>query len=173
MQEKRRRKRFHEATYAVMQVQYEAGELTLEAIGDLHDCSASYVCKEARERNWIRRRPAPAGGSPTTPPRPPRRRNPHATMLKRMRKVINGKLKQMEDDLKTGAANSADLERDAKVVTSMIGGMQKVPRPEEDKVRDAQAGNAGGTDEVERLQREIIERFERIQLRRLSQAGSE
>jgi hypothetical protein len=73
--------------------------------------------------------------------------------------------------------SSADLDRDAKAIASMIGGMQKVvPVPDEDKVSkpdDARCAAVANTDEVERLQREIIERFERIEKRRQAERGSQ
>ncbi len=160
---------FDVATLALIKVDYEESDLTLNLIGDKYGCSGAYICKLAKLHDWKRRRPQPEGSAP--PPR--RRRDPRVTMTKRMCKVINGKLKEMEQGIKSGDMSAADVERNAKVVTSMIGGLQKVPAPEGDKVRDAQSTKAGAVDEVERLQREIIERFERILRRRETQGRSQ
>jgi hypothetical protein len=156
------------ATEAAIKFDYEETNLTLNAIGAKHGRSGAWVCKLARLRGWKRRRPQ----AEESAPRPRRRHDPRATMTRRMCKVINGKLKDMEQGMKTGDMSAADVERNTKVVTSMIGSLQKVDAPGEDKVGDAQSTNAGAKNEVERLQREIIERFERIQRRREAQGGS-
>ena len=75
--------------------------------------------------------------------------------------------------MKTGENCAADVERNTKVVTSMIGSLQKVRAPGEDKLGDVQSTNAGAKDDVERLQREIIERFERIQRRRDAEGAAD
>ena len=168
MEAKRRRKPFDAATLAAIEIDHDAGELTLEAIGKKYGCSGANICKLAKLHGWKRRRPPDAAVPP-----PPRRtpRNPRTVMRRRMCKVINGKLKEMEQGMQSGELSADDLERGAKVVTSMLG-LHKLGAPEEDKVRDAQSTNAGAKDDVERLQREIIERFERIQRRREAERGS-
>ena len=168
MDAKRRRKPFDAATLAAIEIDHDAGELTLDAIGKKYGCSGAYICKLAKLHGWKRRRP-PDGA---VPPRRRTRRNPRTVMRRRMCKVINGKLKEMEQGMKTGDMSAADVERNTKVVTSMLGGLHKLGAPEEDKVGDAPSTNAGAKDDVERLQREIIERFERIQRRREAERGS-
>jgi hypothetical protein len=168
MDAKRRRKPFDAATKAAIKHEYEESNLTLEAIGEKHGRSGAWVCKLAKLRGWKRRRPP----DEAVPPRRRTRRNPRTVMRRRMCKVINGKLKEMEQGMKTGDMSAADVERNTKVVTSMLGGLYKLGAPEEDKVGDAQSTNAGAKDDVERLQREIIERFERIQRRRQAERGS-
>jgi hypothetical protein len=182
MNAKRRTKRFDDATLAVIEVDHNAGELTLNAIGKKYGCSGAYICKLARELGWPRRRPASAGATKTTasadgavsaaPAKKKRPPDVRVMIKRRMCKVINEKLKEMEQGMKTGDMSAADVERNTKVVTSMIGSLQKVATPGEDKVGDAQSTNAGAKDDVERLQREIIERFERIQRRREIEGGS-
>ena len=79
----------------------------------------------------------------------------------------------METDMQSGELSSADLERDAKSVASMIGGMEKVVNgPDEDKERTPRAASVAAVNDVERIHREIIERFERIQRRREAERGS-
>ena len=129
MDAKRRRKPFDAATLAAIKIEYEAGERTLDAIGEKHGCSGSYICKLAKMHGWKRRRPQAEGGAP----RPRRRRDPRATMTKRMCKVINGKLKEMEQGMKTGDMSAADVERNTKVVTSMLGGLHKLGGPRRTK----------------------------------------
>jgi hypothetical protein len=157
----------NEATIGLIRVDYEEGALTVAAIGEKYGVSASYVCRLARERGWLMRtdrlgrRPRTSAALSATG---------RALIAHRLCGVINKKIDQMEKDMESGALSSADLERDSKTIASMIGGMHKViPVPIEDKVSkpDAAPSTAvANTDEVERLQREIIERFERIQSRR-------
>lgn len=89
--------------------------------------------------------------------------------------VVARKLEQMETDMERGELASEDLERDAKAVASMIGGMEKVAAtvPDADNKRTSKSEDADGEDNVERLQREIIARFEQIQRRRNAERGSE
>ena len=82
----------------------------------------------------------------------------------------------------SGELSSADYERDAKAVGSMVGGLQKVAATVKDADEERQpksassatsAAPATGSGEAERLHREIIERFERIQRRRDAERGSQ
>lgn len=197
MKEKRRTKRFDDATLAIIKAEHDAGELTLDAIGKRYGITGSYVCKLAREGGWPRRRAASAASKTSAesaarapgndgaassesavvvekpPPRKKRPKPDVRVMIKRrMCKVINRKLREMEQGMQSGTLAPAELERNTKVVASMIGGLQKVGGPEEGKEHDAQAANGGANDEVERLQREIVERFERIQRRRQAEGRS-
>ncbi|NSL71205.1 hypothetical protein C6Y62_05145 [Hyphomicrobium sulfonivorans] len=169
-----RKPKFDPQTLLLIQRDYEEGKLGLEDIGLRYGCSGALICKYARQHEWRRRRQTTeAQKRAMAAPKP---RKPATKIIaQRLCKVINRKLDQMEKDMASGALSSADLERDAKTVASMIGGMQKVVQvPGEDKVMkpdDANAG-AGNAHEVERLQREIIERFEQIERRRASERGS-
>lgn len=157
-----------EATIALIKVDYEESSLTVAAIGKKYGVSASYICRLARERGWLMRTVRLG--------RRPRVATPlsgagRALIAHRLCGVINKKIDQMENDMDSGELSSADLERDAKTIASMIGGMEKVTTgPGEDKV--SKLDDAQDSDEVERLQREIIERFERIQSRREAERGS-
>ncbi len=145
---------FDVATLALIKVDYEESDLTLNQIGEKNGCSGAYICKLAKLHGWKRR----AQRAGCAPPRPRQPRNERSAIARRMCKVINGKLKQMEKGMQSGELNSADLEHDAKMVGSMIGGLQKfVAAPEEDKLGNQKAAKAGAVDEVKRLQREIIE----------------
>ena len=158
------------ATEAAIKLDYEESDLTLDSVGKKYGRSGAWVCKLARLRGWKRRRESVPSD---LPPRPRRPRNVRSVIDRRMCNIINRKLKQMETGMKTGELSSADLDRDAKWVGSMLGGMGKVKAPaERDEVSNPNIAKAGAVDEVERLQREIIERFERIQRRREAARGS-
>jgi hypothetical protein len=158
------------ATEAVIRLEYETSALTLDQIGAKQGRTGAWVCKLAKLRGWKRR--AERNGRAPPRARPPR--NKRAALANRMCKVINAKLKRMEMGMKTGELSSADLERDAKMLGSLIGGMEKVEAvPEGEKVHNRNAAKVGANDDVERLQREIIERFERIQRRREAERGSQ
>jgi hypothetical protein len=190
----RRRKRLDDATLAAVMAEHQACLETLDEIGKKYGITGAYICKLAKVGGWPPRRairaareagaPIPARSEGVTggdvvpavePPARPKKKRPKPdvrTMIKRrMCKVINRKLREMEQGMQMGTLEPAELERNSKVVASMIGGLQKVGGPEEDKVSDAQAANGGANDEVERLQRDIVERFERIQRRREAEAG--
>jgi len=161
-----------EATIARVKIDYEESSLTVVAIGEKYKVSPSYVCRLARERGWMMRTHRLGRRPRTTAPSAMARE----LIAHRLGGLINKKLDQMEKAMESGELGPADLERDAKTVGSMIGGLQKVvPVPEEDKVSKldvAQPASTDNADEVERLQREIIERFERIERRRHAEGGS-
>ena len=163
---------FSDATIALIKIDYEESSLTVVAIGEKYGISAPYVSRIARERGWILRTQR-LGRRPRT--KSPMSNAGRALISHRLCGVINRKLDQMENDMESGALSSADLERDAKTIASMIGGMQKVgPVQTEDKVSKFDAvrpAAVADTDEVERLQREIVERFEQIERRRAAEAG--
>jgi len=111
-----------------------------------------------------------------------------ATLARKLCDAITRKLEQMEKGMRSGELGSADFERDAKAVAAMIGGMEKVAATvaDADEARQPKSASAGtrdeagcspgagpGCGEAERLHREIIERFERIQRRRNAERGSE
>lgn len=151
-----------EAVIAQIKVLYEESGLTLVRIGVQFGRTATSISQLARKRGWKLRAPRKLS--------PPKAR---AALAHRLCDVINKKLDQMETDMQSGELSSADLERDAKSVASMIGGMDKaVSAQNEDKKRKPRAAASAAVTEVERLQREIIERFERIQRRREAERGS-
>ena len=101
-----------------------------------------------------------------------------AGIAQRLCNLINKKLDQMEKDMDSGALGSSDLERDTKSVGAMMSGMDKVLAPadadKKQKTKDAAAPEVDAClDDCARLQREIIERFERIERRREAARGSE
>ena len=162
------------ATLALVKVDYEESSLTVIAIGEKYGVSPSYVSRMARTHGWILRTQR-LGRTPRMPA--VLSQEARALIAHRMCGIINKKLDQMEKDMDSGVLTSPDLERDAKTIGSMVIGVEKiVPRHEENKVskRDAaEAAPLADDDAVERLQREIIERFERIQRRREAARGSE
>ena len=168
---------FDAATIALIKIDYEESSLTVAAIGEKYGVSASYISRLARERGWLLRTQRLGRRSRTEMFLSSAAR---ALIAHRICGVINGKLDQMEADLQNGVLSSADLERDAKSIGSMIGGLEKVTHDadadEQHNTRKADAAKAeraDGANDVERLQREIIERFERIQRRREAEAGSQ
>lgn len=162
------------ATKARVRRDYEQSDLTLVAIGIKYDRSPSYISQLARKEGWALRSLRPGK---RTRSRLPVSRALRAAIARRLCDVVNRKLEQMEKDMQSGALSSADLERDAKSIGAMIGGVQKVvPGPNEDKVSrpdDILPDGAAEASDIERLQREIVERFERIQRRRQAEGGSE
>ena len=163
---------FDAATKAAIRIDYEESDLTLVAIGLKYGCSPSYVSRLAREGGWLMRSER-LGRRPRS--NPPWSLQARETIAQRLSRVINRKLDQMEKNMQSGELGSTDVERDAKTVASMIGGFDRVlarsDGPDEDKKRTSPVANAGAIDEVERLQREIVERFERIQRRREAERG--
>jgi hypothetical protein len=142
--------------------------ITLAEIGRRHNRSAAWVSQLARKHGWPMRRGEQ---------REAQRSEARARLAAKLCKAITRKLEQMEKGMKSGELNSADLERDAKSVVSMVGSMEKVlttvPHAEERQPNpaSAEAGGAPSAGEAERLHREIMERFERIQRRRDAEAG--
>jgi hypothetical protein len=95
-----------------------------------------------------------------------------AGIAQRLCNLINKKLDQMEKDMDSGALGSSDLEH-TKSVGAMMSGMDLTPA-DADKKQKTKDGAAPEVDtcldDYARLQRKIIERFER---RREAARGSE
>jgi hypothetical protein len=151
---------------------YREDKLTLAAIGRPYGLSPAAISQLARRQGWPMRRAARDTVALD--------RAARARLAAKLCKSITKKLQQMEKGMKSGELGSADFERDAKAVASMIGGMEKVAAtvPDADEERQPKSASAGaseapGASEAERLHREIIERFERIQRRRNAEAGSQ
>jgi len=154
---------------------YHGNELTLAQIGDRYGITATAVSRIARSRGWLMRSElrgyAPRHSVPTTP-------KACALLVHRLCDVIVKKLDQMEADMAAGKLSSEDYERDTKSVAQMIASVGKavMTGTDADKERKPKSAEpdvpAAAADEAERLHREIIERFERIQRRRDAEAGS-
>ena len=164
-----------EATIALIKIDYEKTKLPVAGIEVKYGLSASYVSRLARLRGWKMRRPRKDVTATTLSPSG-QQAGEQPGIATRLWTVITMKLDQMEKGMTNGELSAADLERDAKTIAAMIGGMQKVVSvPGEDKVSKPdveRTGAANNADEVARLQREIVERFERIQRRREAERGS-
>ena len=66
--------------------------------------------------------------------------------------------------MESGELSSSDFERDAKSVGSMISGMEKVAAGSSDGDKEPKPNAAEHTvAKVERIRREIVQRFERLQ----------
>lgn len=164
-----------EEIVAEIKVLYDACDLTLAEIGARYGVTAPAISQLARRRCWLRRselRRVKAGG--------------HVSALEQVREVVGQRvgttiltrLRTMEADMKSGKLTSQDLERDAKSLAAMLSGFDKTAATarHEDKTRKPKSAaleTPESVDEVERLHGEIMERFERIQRRRESEAGSE
>ena len=157
---------------------YREGELRIAEIGRRFGCTDSAISKLARRYGWPMRRAMTvrAAGKVALVP------TVRVRLVRTLCAAITTKLEQMEKGMKSGELGSADFERDAKAVGSMLGGLEKVTAttPDADKERQpkstnsaASAAPAAGSGEAERLHREIIERFERIQRRRETERGSQ
>ena len=154
---------------------YQGDEVTLAEIGAQHGISASAVSRIARRYGWlmrtVRRGYAPRHSVPSTP-------KAMDLVVHQLCDAIITKLKQMEAQMQSGSLSSEDFERDAKSVGQMVGSVFKakttVPDGDEkQKAKSAESVVECASDDAERLHREIIERFERIQQRRNAEAGSE
>jgi uncharacterized protein YjcR len=163
---------FDVATLALIKVDYEESDLTVEKISLKYGCSPSYISRLAREGGWLLRSERLGRRSRSNPSISLQARE---AIAQRLSRVINKKLDQMEQGMESGELSAEDAERGAKTVASMIGGFDKVvvraEGPDEEEKRASQATDPGTVDEVERLQREIVERFERIQRRREAERG--
>jgi len=143
--------------------------LTLAEIGRRHNRSAASISQLARKHGWPMRRGEQ---------RAAQRSEARARLAAKLCKAVTRKLVQMEKAMKSGELCPADCERDAKSIVSMVGSMEKVLAtvPDANEERQPESASAGpsegsGTGEAERLHREIMERFERIQRRRNAEAG--
>lgn len=161
-----------ETAMAELERLYCEGTLTLVELGARFGRSPSGISRLARSHGWPMR-----WDSMGRAPRKSRSSAPavRAALAVKLCGVIAKKLEQMETAMERGELASEDLERDAKAVASMIGGMEKVAVtvPDADKKRSTKSEDAGDDDSVERLQREIIARFEQIQRRRNAEGGSQ
>jgi hypothetical protein len=133
------------------------------------------VSRIARRYGWlmrtVRRGYAPRHSVPSTP-------KAMDLVVHQLCDAIITKLKQMEAQMQSGSLNSEDFERDAKSVGQMVGSVFKakttVPDGDEKQTsKSAAPTDDPAPDEAERLHREIVERFERIQQRRNAETGSE
>ena len=169
-----RRMALDAATIALIRIDYEESDLTVVAIGLKYGRSPSYICRLAREGGWLMRSER-LGRRPRSGPSISL--HEREAIARRLSRVINKKLDQMENDMESGKLSPEEAERGAKTVASMIGGYDKVlvraEDPDEERKRACPAADPGTVDEVERLQREIIERFERIQRRREAEGRSQ
>ncbi|MEO8421065.1 MAG: hypothetical protein ABI457_07720 [Hyphomicrobium sp.] len=174
MDAKQRRKPLDAATLALIKIDVEESDLTLDEMSVKYDRAASYLSRLSREKGWLTRAER-LGRRPRSAP--VLSLGVREEIARRISRVINKKLDQMEKGMESGEFSAEDAERGGKMVTSMLGGLEKVvaraegPDAEEEK-RASPTTTTGVADEVERLQREIIERFERIQRRRDAERGS-
>jgi hypothetical protein len=161
-----------EAALAEIKCLHQANELTLAEIGTRYRMTASAISRLARSRGWLMRSEllgyAPRLKLPTTP-------RARQLVVHRIYEAITKKLKQMEAEMERGTLTSEDFARDAKSVMSMLANADKTTTTgaHADEEQQPKSAEPATDDAVERLQREIIERFERIQRRRDAEAGSE
>jgi len=153
---------------------HQANELTLDEIGARYGMAATSVSKLARVHGWRSRSEMLGRASRSFRPATARTQ---AKLVRRLYDTISMMLEQMEADMRSGKLTAQDFERAGKSVAAMIGGLSKATATEPDgdekqKPKSAETAAPPAADEAERLHREIIARFERVQKRRNAEAGS-
>ena len=148
---------------AEMKRLHQGNELTLAEIGARFGRTATSISKLAQKYGWTARSEmlgyAPRLRQPTTP-------RALELVVIRMCGAIIMKLDQMEKGMQSGTLTSEDCERDAKSLATLVGNTLKALATGTDANKEQQPATFEPTvvsDEAQRLHREIIERFERIQ----------
>jgi hypothetical protein len=162
-----------EAALAEIKRLHQANELTLDEIGARFGIAATMVSKLARVHGWPSRTQLLGRRARSFRRVTARKR---ARLVRRLYDTISMMLEQMEADMKSGKLQAQDFERIGKSMAAMIGSLGKAAATEPDgdeKQKADSAEPAAAADEAERLHREIIARFERVQQRRNAEAGSE
>jgi hypothetical protein len=165
-----------EAALAEIKCLHQANELTLAEIGVRFGLSASTVSNLARRHGWPSRTEVIGRARPSFRGVTARAK---AKLVRRFYDTISMMLEQMETDMRSGKLKAQDVERAGKAMAAMaamIGSLGKAAATEPDgdkKQKPESTEAAAAADEVERLQREIIARFESIQRRRDAEAGSQ
>jgi hypothetical protein len=161
-----------EAALAEIKRLHQACELTLDEIGERFGIAGATVSKLARVHGWTPRCELLGRKSPSFRPVGARKR---ARLLRRLYDTMSMMLEQMEADMKSGNLKAQDLERVGRSMAAMIASVSKATatEPDGDKKQTTSTAKPAPVSEVERIHREIIERFERIQRRRNAEAGSE
>jgi hypothetical protein len=162
-----------EAALAEIKRLHQANVLTLAEIGARYGIAATAVSKLARRQGWPSRSEL-TGRSPRMVQ--PVASQSRARLVCRLYNTITMMLELMEAEMKSGTLKAPDFERIGKSVAAMLGGLSKATATEPDgdeKQKPTSAAPAAAADEAERLHREIVERFARIQQRRNAEAGSE
>ncbi len=151
---------------------YLDSDETLAQSGARYGVTASAISQLGRRRGW----PMRYDRNDVRLPGAGVLEHVRAHVAQRLGAALVVKLKKMEADMRAGKLSSQDFERDAKSVAAMMIGFDKTTARHEDTSKTskpAAAGDPEPADEAERLHREILERFERIQRRRLAEGGSE
>ena len=114
---------------------YREGRLKLAEIGRPYGLAPSAISHLARVHGWPMRRKLKARAPQVTALSTPKTR----ALARRLCDAITKKLEHMEKGMTSGELSSADYERDAKAVGSMVGGLQKVAATVKDAERRATA----------------------------------
>jgi hypothetical protein len=155
-----------------IKVLYLDSDETLAQIGARYGVTAPAISQLARRRGW----PMRYDRNDVRLPGADVLQHVRAHVAQRMGAALVVKLRKMEAAMRSGKLSSQDFERDAKSVAAMMIGFDKTTAGHEDNNKTAKSAGAGEPeplDEAERLHREILERFDRIQRRRDAEGGSE
>jgi hypothetical protein len=166
-------KRIDATTLAEVKRLYDGDELTLVQIGKRVGRSPSLISQLAKRHGWARRWDR-LGRKPYR--RPSGLERERKTMLRRYYRTVSRFLQQMETAIGKGEYSLDDFERGAKSVRAIQGGMGNVEKVAAAGTHADQEPIPAAPDddsEAERIRREIMERFERIQQRRAAEGAAE
>lgn len=173
--------RLDDAQWAEVRRLYESGEGTVVGIAGAFGIDARAIHGMARRHGWPRRsemkgrRVGRRGPAAAVPPGHPTR-SVRQALIRRLYLAINLKLQHWENRMAGGEElSSADSERMAKEITTMIRGFEAVAEAE-GAIEKRDAGDDGQgrrgkrrsaddttvADDAERMRREIAERLERL-----------
>jgi type IV secretory pathway VirB10-like protein len=163
---------------------FAAGAPTLARIAERYGVSVQRITRRARKDGWPARSVRPSGATKRPPGKPARDTSSvpvslkaRRTLVRRLYKAIDTKLKQMErrmahdmaTDDGTSDTTAADHERDTRAIGALIANLSRVTEIEADlerlpgsaKPADQQADRQLA-DEAERFRREVAERLARL-----------
>jgi hypothetical protein len=163
------------ATLAEIKLHYCAHELTVAQIGLRYGRSPSGISQLARRNDWpprLERRALAAAR------RRERLEAARETMLMCFYNTTGAKLLQMEAALIKGELSSEDYERDVQSLKAAVAKMENVEKvsaagAQADKEPKPSPAAPDDASESERISREIMERFERIQRRRAAEGAAD
>jgi hypothetical protein len=162
-----------ERAVAEIKILHQACELTLAEIGARCGISATAVSHLARKEGWTPRSQLLGHAARSFRPATLQMR---ARLVRRFYDVMNKKLDQMEKAMAADKLSAEEFEREGKTTAAMFGSVAKAVAESDGEKRQkpkaSEPAPVSASDEAERLHREIIERFERIQKRRNAEAGS-
>ncbi|NJM34786.1 MAG: hypothetical protein HC850_08815 [Rhodomicrobium sp.] len=153
--------------WAAIERDYLAGSMTVSELCAVHGIDRNALYRRIREEGWRKRSETSARATAAKVTPAAKSRRPSPGLAERLSTLLDRKMTEFENRMADGSATSADTERDARTLNTLVRLLEKLTSPlASNKKRAGATTDAALTskaeDDADRIRSDLAQRLERL-----------